>query len=90
MQLSYKTTGLVNCSGEGQQIVEGVGLGVGNGKMGKPESGHRNWPVTLGRNNSGSFAIFTAIRRASSWVSSFAADRGPGSSSRAKLYAGRV
>jgi hypothetical protein len=34
------------------------------------------------RNSSGSFAIFAAIRRASSGVSSFAADRRPGSSSK--------
>jgi hypothetical protein len=33
------------------------------------------------RSNSGSFAMFAAIRRASSLVSSLAADRRPGSSS---------
>jgi hypothetical protein len=33
-------------------------------------------------NSSGSFAMFTAIRRASSFVSSLAADRRPGSSSK--------
>jgi hypothetical protein len=33
-------------------------------------------------NNSGSFAIFAAIRLALSLVSSFAADRRPGSSSK--------
>ena len=44
--------------------------------LGKSEPGH-------GRpNSSGSFAMFTAIRRASSFVSSLAADRRPGSSSK--------
>ena len=45
-----------------------------------PESGHRNRHVYhLRRTNSGSFAIFAAIRRASSLVSGFAAVRRPGS-----------
>ena len=44
--------------------------------LGKSEPGH-------GRpNSSGSFAMFTAIRRASSFVSSLAADRRPGSLSK--------
>jgi hypothetical protein len=34
------------------------------------------------RNNSGSLAMFTAIRRASSLLSSFATERRPGSSSK--------
>jgi hypothetical protein len=38
--------------------------------------------MKLGVINSGSLAIFTAIRRASSLVSSLAADRRPGSSSK--------
>jgi hypothetical protein len=37
------------------------------------------------RSSSGSFAIFTAIRRASPLLSSFAAERRPGSSSKRTL-----
>jgi hypothetical protein len=40
-----------------------------------PKSGHQNWAVVPPRRNkSGSLAIFAAIRRASSLVSSFAAE----------------
>jgi hypothetical protein len=39
-------------------------------------------PNTQRRNNSGNFAIFAAIRRASSWLSNFAAERRPGASSK--------
>jgi hypothetical protein len=42
--------------------------------------GHRSAGVSL-RNSSGNFAKFAAIRRASSFVSNFADDRRPGSSS---------
>ena len=40
------------------------------------------FPVAKRRNNSGSLAKFAAIRRASSRVSSLAAERRPGSSSK--------
>jgi len=50
------------------------------------ESGHQKPPyVTFGRSSSGSLAIFAAIRRASSLVSSLAAERRPGSSPKNNL-----
>ena len=62
-------------------------LAGARGSVGDPGTGHVSYAVegpdlgcqgTVLRNTSGSFAILAAIRRASSFVSSLAAERRPG------------